>query len=260
MGKKIVTLEEQKQIRLEILAEADKFCRENGIRYSLAFGTLLGAIRHKGFIPWDDDLDIMMPLPDMLKFKKGFKSTKVKYCDIDTDSNYRCEFGNIGHNDTFRKNGLVSTFFGVGVDVQPFVGLPDSEKDQNKFFDEATKLRDKAMSFIKWQLRLLKILPINNIPGYRNAISEYRNYLYDESVPYSNAKKYYVVALPLEKRGKCIFAIDLFEEIQDVEFEGYKFCCIKNYDYFLKQLYGNYMKLPPIEERVGHHGQKYYWR
>lgn len=71
---KEITLEERKQIQLRMLIEIDAFCRKHNIRYSLAYGTLIGAIRHKGFIPWDDDVDIMMPLPDMLRFKELFKS------------------------------------------------------------------------------------------------------------------------------------------------------------------------------------------
>ena len=67
---KEITLEERKQIQLRMLIEIDAFCRKHNIRYSLAYGTLIGAIRHKGFIPWDDDVDIMMPLPDMLRFKE----------------------------------------------------------------------------------------------------------------------------------------------------------------------------------------------
>ena len=67
--RKQISLEEKKSIQLEMLKEIDAFCRNNNIKYSLAFGTLIGAVRHKGFIPWDDDVDIMMPLPDMLRFR-----------------------------------------------------------------------------------------------------------------------------------------------------------------------------------------------
>ena len=74
MADRLITLEQRKQIQLEMLSEIDTFCRTHGIRYMIAFGTLLGAVRHKGYIPWDDDVDISMPIDDMLRFKNEFKS------------------------------------------------------------------------------------------------------------------------------------------------------------------------------------------
>ena len=71
--KNAITLDERKQIQLEMLIEIDKFCREHNIKYMLAYGTLIGAVRHKGYIPWDDDVDISMPLEDILRFKNEFK-------------------------------------------------------------------------------------------------------------------------------------------------------------------------------------------
>lgn len=260
MKKKPLSLEEQKEIRYEILVEVDKFCRERGINYSLAFGTLLGAVRHHGFIPWDDDLDIMMPLPDLLRLKNEFHSNKIRYCDIDTDSNYRFAFGNMGYNRTYRKNGLIGTFFGVGVDVQPFIGIPSDKNEQDKFFKDVERLAINRDFFVKWHLRALKMLPICNIPGYTNAVRKHRDYLFYNSVPYKNANTFYVLALPLDEREKCTFNIDLFDEYEDLKFEGGAFKCIKKYDYFLSQMYGDYMKLPPQEERIPHHGQSYYWK
>ena len=74
MNKKL-TLTEIQKVSLEVLCKVDSCCREHGIRYSLAYGTLLGAVRHKGFIPWDDDIDIMMPRPDMNVFYLYLKVT-----------------------------------------------------------------------------------------------------------------------------------------------------------------------------------------
>lgn len=97
MKAKEITFEERKTIQLDMLKEIDAFCRTNNIRYTLACGTLIGAIRHGGYIPWDDDVDITMPYDDMLKFKKLFKSETMKYCDIETEKNYGYEFSRIIH-------------------------------------------------------------------------------------------------------------------------------------------------------------------
>ena len=75
---KEITIEESKKIQLMILDSIDLFCKSNNLRYSLAYGTLIGAVRHHGFIPWDDDIDIMMPRPDYDKFLKLFKQENLK--------------------------------------------------------------------------------------------------------------------------------------------------------------------------------------
>lgn len=256
----IISLEEQKKIRFEILSEVDSFCREKGIRYSLAFGTLLGAVRHHGFIPWDDDLDIMMPLPDLKRFKTEFQSDKIKFCDIDTDNNYRCAFPNLGFKATYRKGGMISSFFGVGIDVYPIIGIPEDQNLQNSFFEHAKALQQRREFYLKWQSRVTKYLPIEVIPGYVNAIKSYRDYLYDNSVPYNKAKKFYAIAAPLEIRERTTYKCDIFEKLIDLQFETGNFKCIEKFDYFLTLMYGDYMTLPPVDKRVPHHGQTYYWK
>ena len=101
-----ITFEERKKVHLEMLIEIEKFCRANNIRYTLAYGTLIGAIRHKGFIPWDDDVDIMMPLPDMLRFKEIFKSKTMCYCDVDTSDKYPYAFFFIADTRTHSKESM----------------------------------------------------------------------------------------------------------------------------------------------------------
>ena len=123
MKKQAIALDERKKIQLEMLKEIDAFCRTNDIRYSLAFGTLLGAIRHKGFIPWDDDVDIMMPLPDMFKFKRLFYSNNLKYCDVDTENHYDFPFSRIAYKPTYRQRGLIFQSYGVCIDLYPVISI-----------------------------------------------------------------------------------------------------------------------------------------
>ena len=92
-----LTTDDIRALQLEMMDEIDAFCRANGIRYALAFGTMLGAIRHKGFIPWDDDMDIIMPLEDMMLFKKKFQSNTIQYLDIDTCKHYDYHFSRVAH-------------------------------------------------------------------------------------------------------------------------------------------------------------------
>ena len=133
MDKKPITLEERKKIQLGMLDEIDSFCREHDIRYSLAFGTLIGAIRHKGYIPWDDDVDLIMPLPDMLRFKKEFKSDKLAYVDLDTVPHYEYHFSRICYLPTYSKTGVLEKSYGVNIDLYPVVGMPDTEDEIQRF-------------------------------------------------------------------------------------------------------------------------------
>ena len=93
-----ITLEELKSLQMNILDYVDSFCKENNIRYSLCGGSLIGAIRHKGYIPWDDDIDIMMPRPDYDKFLALFnKNADSRYCAINylTDKEFYQPFSKI---------------------------------------------------------------------------------------------------------------------------------------------------------------------
>ena len=95
-----IPLEEVRKIQMDMLAEMDAFCKKHHLRYSLAYGTLLGAIREKGFIPWDDDMDVMMPLPDMQVFKKTFHSENTRISDFETNKDYQFPFPRLVHKHT----------------------------------------------------------------------------------------------------------------------------------------------------------------
>lgn len=263
MGKKeskLISLEEKKVIQLEMLKEIDEFCRINDIKYSLAFGTLLGAVRHKGFIPWDDDMDIMMPLPDMMRFKLLFKSKELKYCDVDTENHYDYAFSRIAHINTYNQKGLVYKDYGVCIDTYPIVSIPTDIDRQNAFFAEALKIQKKREKLILLRNRLIRYLPILAIPGYDSIQKRYRDYMLKECQPYGSTKTYYAVAGPLSIRKRTMYDKDLFKRLVDLDFEGCKFSCTKEFDYFLSLMYGDYMTPPPEDQRHPYHGGNYYWR
>ena len=123
-----ISFVERKKIQLEMLIEIDDFCRNHNIHYILAFGTLLGAIRHKGYIPWDDDVDISMPYEDLLRFKNEFKSDKLKYCDIDTEKYYDFPFSRVCYLPTYSKYGLICKSYGLSIDVYPLIEVSNSDE------------------------------------------------------------------------------------------------------------------------------------
>lgn len=255
MGNK-VSFEEKRKIQLEMLDEIDVFCRTNDIRYSIAFGTLLGAIRHKGFIPWDDDVDIMMPLPDLLKFKELFKSDRMQYVDVDVDRNYALPFSRIANVDTYNKEGIVSKGYGVCIDLYVIVGVANLEE----YLASALPLCKKRLKMIKWRNRIIRKLPFSTIPGYTKSMKIYRNYLFENCCEYNNALNYYIIAGPLSLSHKMSYDRDIFSDIIPLKFEGREYLAISDYDYFLTKRYGDYMQLPPEDQRHPYHGGNYYWK
>lgn len=255
---KKISLEEQKAIQLEMLKEVDAFCKENEIRYSLAYGTLLGAIRHKGYIPWDDDMDLLMPLQDMIRFKELFKSESLKYIDVDVDKTYEFQFSRIINTNTINKKGIKDGY-GINIDLYPFIPVPRDQDERELFFNQARRIIKKRLLFIKWRSRLIKYLPIRSIPGFHHAIKRYRDYILGVE-QYRDSGVYYIVAGPLSHQNQDTYFENLFDNMIEVDFEGCKFKAVSEYDLYLRQSYGDYMQLPPEDQRHPYHGGNYYWK
>lgn len=250
MKKPVITLDEKREIQLAMLKEVDAFCRVNDIRYSLSYGTLLGAVRHKGFIPWDDDMDIMMPLPDMLRFKKEFKSDLVCYGDVDNQKYYEFAHSKVINKQTYYQSGLIVKSYGVNIDLYPFLGLPGSKEEIDSFLDEGTKIMRKRLWLMKWRSRIVRRFPIKTLPLFHHYQVKYRDFLFQ--YPYDHSKYHLCFGGDLVWRD--IFDFDIFENIIDMPFENEKFMAISCYDTFLTKVYGDYMTPPPLEQRHPYHG------
>lgn len=254
-----ITLEERKTIQLEMLKEIDAFCSANNIKYSLAFGTLLGAVRHKGFIPWDDDVDIMMPLPDMLRFKELFRSQTMKYYDLDNDKYFQFAFARIANTSTYRQTGLICKSYGVCIDLYPVVAIPSDIESQTSYFNKAQRLEKYSDFFNKWRSRTIRYLPMKTIPFYHNSIQKLSNHL-RYSCKYENSNMFYIIAGPINLHHIMTYNFDMFNRMVDMEFEGIKFQVISEYDKFLSLRYGDYMTPPPEDKRQPYHNGCYYWK
>lgn len=262
---KTMDVNDIKKCGFEILIEIHNFCEKNNIKYSLGFGTLLGAIRHKGFIPWDDDVDVLMLREDYERFIKTFNSDNygVNACNI--DNKYYLPFAKVYDKRTIKiepvytPNGFE---IGVNVDIFPIDYFNDEER-YKKIVKKRKGLRRKFF-FSQFLIKKPKCFKdfIKNIiaPFYNKKNNKYANMLnnYIRKNNKNKNDKRILVHNEIFNNRPYIFPITLFDSLIKVEFEGREFYSIKDYDIYLKVCYGDYMKLPPEEQRITHHNFEAY--
>lgn len=261
MNKMELTLYERKKLQLEMLDEIDSFCRNNNIKYALSCGTLIGAIRHKGYIPWDDDVDITMLYSDVLRFRELFHSDNLKYCDIETEPNYAFHFSRVISKKTYSKIGCHRSN-GVCIDLYPIIECTNNPEKQEKLIVKGNALLQKRLWYIKWRSRVLRFTPFSFFPGYRKAIRNYYDFMIKD-VQLEGGGFYYQMGGPLVGNGNNFYhnlwPFNPFEQLINVPFENLSLFIPAKYDEFLKIRYGDYMQLPPLENRYPYHGGHYYW-
>jgi len=262
---KEVTIEEIRQIQLDILQKIHDFCLEKGYRYSLGGGSLLGAVRHKGYIPWDDDIDIMMPRPDYEKLWREFvgKYENLGVQNYYTDPSYVMRHTRIYDKQTY----LVSTnaIGGVFVDVFAIDGLPPYDLFMSSYIKRykslqvrlrrTTQLHDE----IQWGKKIWRIKNFFKSPFriFRPLVIKQYEKLFD-SYPFESSD--YAGAITGMYGEKEYMQAEVFRHYTELPFEGHQFMAIADYDAYLAKHYGDYMQLPPEEKRVTHHKFKIYWK
>ncbi len=274
---KIITTSELKKLEKDILVFIDDFCEKNGIVYFLSYGTLIGAVRHQGFIPWDDDIDIMMPRPDYEKFLKTFpEHPYFKIRSNENCSNYPFAYATVNDTRTikneFKLRKKVTTVLSVNVDVFPIDGLPDTEKESLHFYKHikmyknyqecATKKFGKGLSLKSTILKnvgiaVFRVFEFFGLSSIYQRVHEYS--IFAQTYSYEKSKYVGVNTCNVCGIGERNIKDNYFP-VRKVKFEGKEFNCPNNYDIFLTQIYGDYMKLPPMEKRQTHHTSDCYWR
>lgn len=265
--KKEIHVEELKSIQLDMLKDIDRFCTDHKIRYSLAYGTLLGAVRHKGFIPWDDDIDIMMPREDYERFIKDYCQSDYKVVSLESDENYTLPFAKVYNDKTVMKEDVeVDTNYGVFIDVFPIDYIVDNEDSMKTFF------RKKRFFDSIYTLKVVSIKSGRSV--LKNIVLLLAHIALFPVSAHWIAKKITSIVAEYSKNGstkagevvfpgntcKNIVPSVFFESYTRLEFEGYEFSAISYYDEWLTSCYGNYMELPPIEERISTHRFKAWWK
>jgi len=247
-----LSLDEIKQIQVEMLVDFDAFCRKNNITYYLAYGTLLGAVRHKGYIPWDDDVDVMVPRPEVERLKKLYTSSNYKIIDTDNDPNYEFPYPRLVATKTFQKKGIIARTHGVFIDIYTIDACPVNGLALSEYRKKIEEIRKKRWMWIRLRNKLYKYIPINRFPFVKKYTLAHRNIYM--SVPYDSSDVVhacYSSHIPLQKKW-------LSSKVE-VEFENHLFYAPAQWDEVLTNFYGNYMQLPPIDHRRPYHNTDTYY-
>lgn len=255
---KELSLYQVQQRLLNCLISINKCCRKNNINYSLDFGTLLGAVRHKGFIPWDDDMDLLMTRDNYDRFIKCYNDPDYDMVCGGT-KDWGMHFIRICDNKTIIKwkDGPVyekSISHGLWIAIFPIDSVPSDDKKWSKlkkgcdFFAECIRLK-KGMwaptgflrNIIKAAVRF-SLLPFSEfflLKQQEKILTKYNksqtSYCFQKGTIYH------------------VFPSEWFKSYIDLDFEGYKFMAISHYDDYLRHEYGDYMKFPPKEQQVPKH-------
>lgn len=251
MVKRYLSREELQSSQFAMLQEIHKVCTANNLRYYLAYGTLLGAVRHKGFIPWDDDVDIMMPVDDYLKLKGIYSSDRYFLSDCFHDKRHPAYFPRIYDSYTCREGDEKT--LGVFIDIYLIHGAPKNQMECAKHIMKIMKTAAFAKWISKWRGRIVR----NFLPFLWNQYESYMVTKFCQRI-FNMLNKY--------KESTCeilyayggdglteLFWKDYFEKTIFLPFNGAEFCVPMKYHEVLSVTYGNYMKLPPEDERHPYH-------
>ncbi len=263
---KPIELEEHRKLQIAILEDLASFCKKHNLRYYLAYGTLIGAVRHQGFIPWDDDIDIQMPREDYNKLIELYNKEKGEnaryYLVSPNDKRSLNAFTKIIDTTTIKKQFGIAyktpdDYLGVDIDVFPLDGAPSDKEEYKKWFKKLIwlytrywyKNQNKRDSLKGW----LKLF-MHKLPGIFLSKKGILKKTAKLHAKYPFAECEYVAIV---EDASCDFGSHTkksnYEESVMLDFEDKKFAVPKGYHEVLTAIYGDYMQLPPIEQQVTHH-------
>jgi lipopolysaccharide cholinephosphotransferase len=241
---------------MELLVEFDRVCRKHDLKYFLIYGTLLGAIRHHGFIPWDDDVDVGMPREDyekLISLKDEFKQPLFLQ-HHSTDPEYCASYTRIRNTNTTAISKLLkyqNMNHGIFLDVFPFDNTPGIEKEnRHEIIDSLNRENGTYMRLKNPDLDEKNRIRVKNYSGNP---TETLKKIDEISTQFNGTETEYTCSI-VNTMGKFDFfkKEDVFNTIL-WDYEGFKFPVPAGYDNVLKEIFGNYMELPPIEKRGVQH-------
>ncbi len=252
-NKQRMSLKEIQLVGKELLLYVDKLCEKYNLRYWVCGGTLLGAVRHKGFIPWDDDVDIFLPWNDYKKFIEVFEENE-RFSMLGMGTSQVSEF-----SDAFAKVldmrtllceniGTVKKINPVGLDVFPLIGLPGDDKERHLFFTEYKELNRSI-----WQDFYAE-------NGDKNVFAKYYEVQREYLDKYDFDKSDYVGVIGTAYGERDCTSVSVYSSTLRLPFEDIEVNVPMGYREYLENLYGrDWEEIPDESRRVTHHNVCAYW-
>ena len=258
-----ISEEELKQIQAiqqDLIQEVARICRKCGIHFNMVGGTMLGAIRHKGYIPWDDDADIGFLRTEYEKFREACKSElnheKYYMQDLRDTEGYRWGYGKLRRKNTefIRLNQEFMPYGqGISIDLMPFDHVPDSFLARRihffrcflyrKLFWSEVGSRSEKNIWIRFLYKGMRLIPMKQI------VKSYQRFI--DSGQKKKTRLVRILTFPTPKK---VYGYERrwYTQLQPYPFGEMMLPGAKDYDGYLQVKYGNYMELPPIEKRKTH--------
>lgn len=259
---RVLSLAEIKELELQMLSVFSEFCETHNLTYYLCGGTLLGAIRHKGFIPWDDDIDVCMPRADYDKFIKLYSQLDDNIYEVRSNQlhNFSAPFAKLvdTRTDVSRVYSDSDRTKHLWIDIFPVDGLPHSIEEVGNIYKRCNRYRSilkltdcipgegksKLKAYLKYILK-----PMANLYGQKRCVNNIEAVAAEHT--YEASTYVGIVTNGLYGVGERMLKSE-FEQSVMVEFEGKQYPTFSCWDTYLSGIYGDYMTLPPEEKRVTH--------
>lgn len=260
MDSKVLSNQELKDALLSITLEVVKFLDENNLNYVIIGGTLLGAVRHKGFIPWDDDIDLGMPRDDYNRLHELVKekpiSDSLRLVSI-TAGNSPYPFAKVLDKNTKIVNSKTSLHTELWVDIFPIDGMPDLDKarleKQNKRLKRyAFLLENACCEYGSGKSTLRKIVKVPVIAFSRIKGAAYYGHKIDDEAKAVSIDDNDYAAITVWGGVNAAVPKEKMLTTSELEFEGAMLKAPADYDEYLSKMYGDYMTPPPEKERINH--------
>lgn len=257
-----------KQIQVDILKDVHRFCEDNHLHYTLVFGSLLGAIRHKDYIPWDDDIDIAMPRDDYEKFIHSYSHPHYHAYDYRKDSDYHNPYAKVADTRTILEENVTMKNIGVNIDVFPFDNMFNTVKECNTFIDSLNTIKKiYRIKLVKpgrknawWKRIIIRLAKIVVLPYSMKRLTQKE---YEKINTLTNKQAAYVglaVDPEIKAAYKSVYPRRMFEKYIKVPFGKDEFMATADYDQWLTQMYGDYMTPPKDADKTSPHTlSKIYW-